>query len=96
MPAVAQPANPAAPTPSCATEIATLEQAVDAARAKGQMLRRQQLANELSALQTRCAAGAGDPQRAASIAQLEQEIQDLRARLEQAQAQLRKLKGEGA
>lgn len=93
--AVAQPAVPVDPTP-CASDIATLQQAMETARAKGQMLRRQQLAEELVALQARCVPGAEDQHRAAAIEQLEQEIRDLRSRLEQAQAQLRKLKGEGA
>lgn len=97
MPAVAQPAAPM-DSASCATGIAALQQSMDTARAKGQMLRRRQLAEELDALQTRCAPHAQDPQRAADtlqVEQLEQEIRELRTRLEQAQEQLRKLKGEG-
>lgn len=91
--AAAEPAAPA-DSASCATDIATLQQAMDAARDKGQMLRRRQLAEELAALQARCIPGAEDQDRAAHIEQLEHEIRELRVRLEQAQAQLRKLKGE--
>lgn len=93
MPAFAQPAGPT-DAASCTSGIATLQQSMDEARAKGQMLRRRQLAEELTALQAHCAPGAAVQDRAAHIAQLEQEIRALRDRLDAAQAQLRQLKGE--
>lgn len=68
---------------------------MDVARSKGQMLRRRQLADELVALQTRCAPGAAGQRGAANIEQLKQEIQDLRERLVQAEEQLRKLESAG-
>lgn len=93
MPAFAQPTVPM-DAASCTSGIATLQQSMEEARAKGQMLRRRQLADEMAALQAHCAPGTAVPDRAAQIAALEQEIRALRARLDAAQAQLRKLKGE--
>lgn len=95
VPVFAQPTGDAA-NADCAPQMAAIEQAMEAARAKGQMLRRRELAEELSALQARCAAGPAAQGHAASIDKLEQEIRDLRSKLEQAEAQLRKLKSAGS
>ena len=69
---------------------------MDAARTKGQMLRRQQLANELAALQARCEQQqhATETDRVASIQKLEQQIKELRAQLAHAEEELRKLKSD--
>lgn len=56
-PAFAQPA--AVPDASaCQAEQASLERDIDLARSRGQMLRRQQLAEALNAVQARCRPGA--------------------------------------
>ena len=93
-PAFAQPAGQAE-NPGCNPgEAAAIEQDMDLARSKGQMLRRRQLAEALAALQTRCKTLAPEQSRAADIERLEREIRELSTALEQAQAQLRKLKSE--
>jgi hypothetical protein len=90
--ATAQPA--AQPdTTECKAERSAIERDMDLARAKGQMLRRRQLAEALVALDARCGALPGQS-RAANIERLEQEIQDLRKELDHAEEQLRKLKRE--
>jgi len=88
------PAAPAQGGTGCTAQVAALEQAMATARAKGQMLRRQQLANELAALRAQCQQGVVEPDREARIAQLEQEIRELRAQLDRAEEQLRKLKAD--
>lgn len=90
-PAFAQPSASVDPV-ACAADIASAQDAVDLAHSKGQIVRKRQLAADLAALQKRCASSAQDPGRAASIELLEQEIRELRSRLEQAEAQLRKLR----
>ncbi len=96
VPAAAQ--QPAVQTDSaaCASDIATLTRDMDAARTKGQMLRRQQLANELAALHARCEQQqhATETDRVASIQKLEQQIKELRAQLAHAEEELRKLKSD--
>ena len=92
-PAFAQAA--AAPdAAACQAEEASLERDIDLARSRGQMLRRQQLAEALLAVQQRCKAPAPAGSRAARINQLEQDIRSLRAQLERAEDQLRQLKSE--
>ena len=91
--AMAQPAGQAEAS-ACTADIAALERDMDAARSKGQMLRRRQLEAELTALQQSCAARPGNETRAGDIARLEQEIRDLRLQLEQAEERLRGLKTE--
>ena len=86
-----QPDDPVDPV-GCAAQVADLERDMDLARAKGQMLRRQQLASQAAALRTRCNALPGPTGRAARIQMLEQEIAGLRARLDRAEEQLRVLK----
>lgn len=91
--AAQQPPPPVEPA-ACASEVADLTHEVEAARTKGQMLRRQQLANELAALRARCDATphAAEPGRAADVHRLEQRIKELRAELDRAEEELRKLK----
>ncbi|KQP13307.1 hypothetical protein ASF43_18660 [Pseudorhodoferax sp. Leaf267] len=86
--AAAQPTT--APDPAtCTADIAALEQAMDQARERGQMLRRRQLAEEMAALQARCEGAATVESRSARIARLEQEVLALRKALDYAQEQLR-------
>jgi septal ring factor EnvC (AmiA/AmiB activator) len=97
MPAFAQPATATAPAPdaaACQAEQASLERDIDLARSRGQMLRRQQLAEALNAMQARCKAPAPAGSRAARIDRLEQDIRSLRMQLERAEDQLRQLKNE--
>lgn len=92
-PAFAQPA--AVPdAAACQSEEASLERDIDLARSRGQMLRRQQLAEALNAVQARCKAPAPAGSRAARIDKLEQDIRSLRTQLERAEDQLRQLKNE--
>lgn len=92
-PAFAQTA--AAPdAAACQAEQASLERDIDLARSRGQMLRRQQLAEALNAVQARCKAPAPAGSRAARIEKLEQDIRSLRTQLERAEDQLRQLKNE--
>lgn len=95
MPAFAQPATATAPdAAACQAEQASLERDIDLARSRGQMLRRQQLAEALNAMQARCKAPAPAGSRAARIDRLEQDIRSLRMQLERAEDQLRQLKNE--
>lgn len=95
MPAFAQPVVvPDGAT--CKAEEASLESDIDLARSRGQMLRRQQLAEALSAVQARCKAVPGAPSRAARIDKLEQEVRSLRSELDRAEEQLRRLKAESS
>lgn len=94
----AQPSDATAPA-DCRAEIATLDKGVDEARAKGQMLRRRQLAEALAALQAECRVTALLPapaERAAAIESLEADIRQLRIELERAESQLRRLKDESS
>jgi hypothetical protein len=95
IPAVAQPAAPA-DAADCKAEEAALEQGIDLARSKGQMLRRRQLAEALTALQARCNTVAPQENRPARIEKLEHEIRELRLELERAESQLRELKQAGS
>jgi hypothetical protein len=93
MPAFAQTA--AVPDGAdCRAEEASLERDIDLARSRGQMLRRQQLAETLNAVRERCKTTVPSPSRAARIDRLEQEVRSLRAELDRAEAQLRQLKSE--
>jgi septal ring factor EnvC (AmiA/AmiB activator) len=94
-PAIAQPAGQI-DNAQCEAEMAAIERDMDVARSKGQMLRRRQLAETLSALQARCDTLTPEQRRTADIEKLEQEIQDLREALDDAQEQLRRLKERGA
>lgn len=69
---------------------------IDLARAKGRMLLRQQLADQLATLQHDCKLLSADQGSAANIQMLEREIRALRAELEAAEEQLRKLKGDAS
>lgn len=93
MPAFAQSAEPA-DAAACHAEEAALERDMDLARSRGQMLRRRQLAEALSALQARCKTVAPAKSREARIEKLEQEIRTLRSELDRAEEQLRSLKNE--
>lgn len=88
-PAVAQPAPDGA---ACQAEEASLERDIDLARSRGQMLRRRELADALSALQQRCQAAVPAEGRAARIERLEREARALRLELERTEEQLRRLK----
>ncbi|WP_269759788.1 DUF1090 family protein [Variovorax sp. E3] len=92
-PAFAQPAQPL-PGEDCKAQEALLERDMDLARSRGQMLRRRELADALSALQATCKAPAAPQTREARIERLEQDIRLLRSELEQAEAQLRSLRNE--
>ncbi|WP_256856533.1 DUF1090 family protein [Variovorax sp. KK3] len=92
---MAQPAPPI-DTTVCKAEEDALEQDIDIARSKGQMLRRRQLAEELAALHARCQAVAPVQSRAARVEKLEQEIRELRTALGRAEEQLRQLKQGGS
>lgn len=91
--AIAQPAGDSGAS-ECKAQAAAIERDMAVARSKGQMLRRRQLADELAALQARCDSAPVDQGRAARIESLEQEVKDLRSKLDQAEEELRKLKGE--
>ena len=93
--AFAQPAAatlPAPDGPACQAEEASLEHDIDLARSRGQMLRRRELADALSALQQRCQAAVPAEGRAARIERLEREARALRLELERTEEQLRRLK----
>ncbi|MBD9395708.1 DUF1090 family protein [Acidovorax sp. ACV01] len=92
--AIAQPANPVENHTACTAEKADVEKRMEVARSKGQMLLRRQLADQLAALQSSCQPLAVDPGRAANIERLEKEVRALRAELEAAEEQLRKLRSE--
>jgi len=92
-PAFAQSAQPLSGE-DCKAQGAALERDMDLARSRGQMLRRRELADALSALQATCKAPAAPQTREARIERLEQDIRLLRSELEQAEAQLRSLRNE--
>lgn len=89
-PAMAQPAGQV-DTAACKAEEDALEQDIALARSRGQMLRRQELAEALAALQVRCKRLTPAQSRAARIEKLEQEIRGLRLELDRAEEQLREL-----
>ncbi len=86
----------AEPTDSagCQAQEAALERDIDLARSRGQMLRRRQLGEALTALQARCETLAPAQSRALRIEKLEHEIRQLRLELDRAEEQLRRLKAE--
>lgn len=95
-PAAAQAPGIAA-SADCRAKIPGLEQGVAEARAKGQMLRRRQLAEALATLQANCGAPAASPapaERGAAIELLEADIRQLRIELDRDEAQLRRLRDE--
>lgn len=99
MPAFAQSTPPAQPAESaegtsCHAEEAALERDMDLARSRGQMLRRRQLADTLTALRMRCQGTEPPQSRAARIDKLEHDIRLLRSELEHAEEQLRELKSQ--
>ncbi|MGJ7524671.1 DUF1090 family protein [Variovorax sp. GB1P17] len=94
MPAFAQSAPPVDAAGDCKAQEAALESDMDLARSRGQMLRRRELADALSALQARCNAPPPTQSKAARIDKLEQEIKALRLELDRAETQLRSLKSE--
>jgi chromosome segregation ATPase len=77
---------------ACATQLAVIEEEIGDARARGRMLLRRELDKQLADLQARCNAGPAQASRAASIERLEQEVEALRAQLERAEEQLRRLR----
>lgn len=92
--ALAQPTNAVNDTAPCSAERADVERRMEIARSKGQMLLRRQLADQLAALQATCQPLAADQGRAANIERLEKEVRSLRAELDAAEEQLRRLKGD--
>lgn len=94
--AIAQPVGPVSDDASCTAEKADIEKRMEVARSKGQMLQRRQLADQLAALQATCKPLSPDQNRAANMERLEKEVRALRAELEAAEEQLRKLKDEGS
>jgi len=93
LPAFAQPAVPP-DSATCQAEEAALERDIDLARSRGQMLRRRELAEALSALQAQCETAAPAESRAAHIDRLEQQARALRLELDRTEEQLRRLKSE--
>lgn len=92
-PVIAQPASQVDNT-ECKAEQAAIERDMDLARANGQMLRRRQLAEALTAVQARCETLAPEQRRAANIERLEKEIRELRKELDHSEEQLRRLRHE--
>ncbi|WP_238136698.1 DUF1090 family protein [Variovorax sp. JS1663] len=90
-PAIAQPTDPV-DTTVCKAEEDALERDIDLARSRGQMLRRQHLAEAMAALQARCKTVTPEQSRAARVERLEQAIRELRLELSRAEEQLRQLK----
>lgn len=62
------------------------------AQARGRMLQRRQLADQLAAVQVRCGTHPPVQSREASIARLQKDIADLRKELDRAETELRKLR----
>ena len=94
--AIAQAPSVAADNAACHAQKADVEQRMELARSKGQMLLRRQLAEQLATLQAGCKALPADQSRAANIERLEKEVRALRAQLDIAEEQLRKLKSEAS
>lgn len=92
--AIAQSANTADHNPPCSAEKAEIERRMELARSKGQMLLRRQLADQLGTLQAGCKPLPADQGRVANIERLEKEVRSLKAELDAAEEQLRKLKSE--
>ena len=97
-PASAQPATSppttttAAEAADCRAEEAALVQAMDAARARGRMLQRRQLAEQLEAVQRQCGTRPPTESREDAVARLQAEILELRKELDRAETDLRKLR----
>lgn len=87
----AQSPIPAGDSP-CQAEAASLDRDMQAARAKGQMLRHRQLADQRTALLARCPSTAPPASRADQVRQLELKVRQLTAELAQAEAELARLK----
>ncbi|MGJ7542608.1 DUF1090 family protein [Variovorax sp. LT1R16] len=89
--ALAQPSGPVNET-GCRDEELTLIQEMEVAQARGRMLQRRQLADQLAAVQVRCGTLPPVQSREAGIARLQQEIAALRKELDRAETELRKLR----
>lgn len=89
--ALAQPSNPVNEA-GCKSEEVRLIQEMDIAQARGRMLQRRQLADELAAVQARCGTLPPVQSREAGIARLQKEIAALRKELDRAETELRKLR----
>ena len=76
----------------CASEEGLLMEEIDTARARGRMLQRRQLTDQLEALQVRCGLLPPAQSREAAIGRLQGEILDLRRELDRAETELRKLR----
>ena len=77
---------------ACQTEAASLGRDMETARAKGQMLRHRQLADQRAALLARCPAPAPPASRADQVRQLELKVRQLKAELAQAEGELVRLR----
>lgn len=91
-PATSLPTTTAAEAADCRAEEAALVQAMDAARARGRMLQRRQLAEQLEAVQRQCGTRPPTESREDAIARLQAEILELRKELDRAETDLRKLR----
>jgi hypothetical protein len=89
--AAAQPLPPAN-APDCQAQVASLNLDIEAARAKGQMLRHRQLSDQRAALSLRCPASAPPATRAEQIRGLEQQVRQLKGELERTEAELARLR----
>lgn len=67
-------------------------QEMETAQARGRMLQRRQLADQLATVQARCGTLAPVQSREAGIARLQKEIDALRKELDRAETELRKLR----
>jgi hypothetical protein len=76
----------------CRADEAALVQEMDVAQARGRMLQRRQLAEQLAAIQARCGTLPPTQSREASIDRLQREILEMRKELDRAETELRKLK----
>lgn len=92
VPASAQPDPTPAEARNCRAEEASLAQAMDAARARGRMLQRRQLADQLEAVQAQCGTRPPTESREAAIGRLQAEILELRKELDRTETELRKLR----
>jgi hypothetical protein len=91
LPAGAQP-RPPADAAACRADEAALLQDMDVARARGRMLQRRQLAEQLEAVQARCGTRPATQSREESIERLQAEILEMRKELDRAETELRKLR----
>lgn len=88
----AQSTNPVDENAVCNAQKVEVQKRMEIARSKGQMLLRQQLAEQLAVLQVDCKPLPASQTRAAAIERLEKKVEALRTELDTAQEQLHQLK----